>query len=53
MNSPCVVSVSRDEQHRFSKPVVDSIELLAGLGLGVEGDAHCATTTQHLFLVRG
>jgi MOSC domain-containing protein YiiM len=40
-----VVSVSRDTDHRFSKPVQDSIRLLAGLG--VEGDAHLGTTVQH------
>lgn len=40
-----VVSVSRDGGHRFSKPVVPAITLLAGLG--VEGDAHCGATVRH------
>ncbi|WP_144765840.1 MOSC domain-containing protein [Curtobacterium sp. 9128] len=42
---PSVVSVSRDDDHRFSKPVVDEITLIAGWG--VEGDAHAGTTVQH------
>ncbi|TWX38765.1 MOSC domain-containing protein [Frigoribacterium sp. ACAM 257] len=45
MTSASVVSVSRDPEHRFSKPVVDDIVLVAGLG--VEGDAHAGTTVQH------
>jgi MOSC domain-containing protein YiiM len=40
-----VVSVARDGTHRFSKPTVDAIRLVAGLG--VEGDAHCGVTVQH------
>ncbi|TFD05572.1 MOSC domain-containing protein [Cryobacterium sp. TMT1-66-1] len=43
-----VVSVSRDDEHRFSKPVVSSIRLLAGFG--VEGDSHAGATAQHLYL---
>jgi MOSC domain-containing protein YiiM len=42
---PRVVSVGRDAAHRFSKPPVAAIRLLAGLG--VEGDAHCGVTVQH------
>jgi MOSC domain-containing protein YiiM len=42
---PGVVSVSRDGDHRFSKPVGPEIRLLAGLG--VEGDAHAGVTVQH------
>jgi MOSC domain-containing protein YiiM len=45
MTRASVVSVSRDSEHRFSKPVVDEIVLVAGLG--VEGDAHAGTTVQH------
>ncbi|WP_209561598.1 MOSC domain-containing protein [Frigoribacterium sp. PvP032] len=45
MTSASVVSVSRDPEHRFSKPVVDEIVLVAGLG--VEGDAHAGATVQH------
>jgi MOSC domain-containing protein YiiM len=41
-----VVSVGRDDRHRFSKPPRESITLVAGLG--VEGDAHAGTTVQHL-----
>lgn len=40
-----VVAVSRDDEHRFSKPVVEEITLVAGWG--VEGDAHAGTTVQH------
>lgn len=40
-----VVSVSRSAAHTFSKPVVESITLLAGLG--VEGDAHMGRTVKH------
>ncbi len=42
---PVVVAVSRDAEHRFSKPVVEEIVLLAGLG--VQGDAHAGATVQH------
>src|SRR4051812_9007556 len=45
-----VVSVSRDDEHRFTKPRRDSITLVAGLG--VEGDAHYGATVQHLSRVR-
>ncbi len=45
IEGPRVVAVSRDEEHRFSKPVVDEIVLIAGWG--VEGDAHAGTTVQH------
>lgn len=40
-----VVSVSRDDTHRFSKVVQPQIELLAGLG--VAGDAHAGVTVKH------
>jgi MOSC domain-containing protein YiiM len=50
MTRASVVSVSRDSAHRFSKPVVDEITLVAGLG--VEGDAHAGTTVQHRSRVR-
>ncbi|KQR44797.1 molybdenum cofactor biosysynthesis protein [Frigoribacterium sp. Leaf164] len=50
MTRASVVSVSRDSAHRFSKPVVDEITLVAGLG--VEGDAHSGTTVQHRSRVR-
>jgi MOSC domain-containing protein YiiM len=40
-----VVAVSRDGEHRFSKPTTDEITLLAGLG--VEGDTHAGVTVQH------
>jgi MOSC domain-containing protein YiiM len=42
-----VISVSRDDQHRFSKPAVSSIRLLAGIG--VEGDSHAGATVQHRY----
>ncbi|GAB4058043.1 MOSC domain-containing protein [Catellatospora paridis] len=46
MSAPIVVAVSRDAEHRFSKPNTDEIELVAGLG--VAGDAHAGVTVQHL-----
>ncbi|TFC01689.1 MOSC domain-containing protein [Cryobacterium adonitolivorans] len=45
-----VVAVSRDDTHRFSKPVVSSIRLIAGHG--IEGDSHAGATTQHRYLIR-
>ena len=42
-----VLSVSRDDKHRFSKPTVSSIRLVAGFG--VEGDSHAGATVQHLY----
>lgn len=45
MMTAMVMSVSADAEHRFSKPVVDSIRLLKGVG--VEGDAHCGETVKH------
>lgn len=47
---PSVVAVSRHADHGFSKVPQTSIRLLAGLG--VEGDAHCGATVQHLYLKR-
>ncbi|HEX2134137.1 MAG TPA: MOSC domain-containing protein [Actinophytocola sp.] len=43
--SSVVVAVSRDENHAFSKPRRERIELLAGLG--VAGDAHLGERVQH------
>ncbi|MGV8881568.1 MAG: MOSC domain-containing protein [Rhodoglobus sp.] len=40
-----VTAVSRDPLHRFSKPVVAEITLIADWG--VEGDAHAGRTVQH------
>jgi MOSC domain-containing protein YiiM len=45
-----VVSVARDDGHRFSKPLRERIRLLEGLG--VEGDAHCGATVKHRSRVR-
>lgn len=45
-----VTAVSRDTGHNFTKPNVDEIELVAGLG--VKGDAHWGETVQHLVRVR-
>lgn len=45
MTTAIVISVSAAMGHRFSKPVQDSIRLLAGLG--VEDDAHCGETVKH------
>lgn len=40
-----VVSVSRRRGHHFTKPVVDEITLLEGIG--VEGDGHAGATVKH------
>ncbi len=48
--SATVVSVSRLEEHQFSKSPIDSIRLIAGLG--VEGDAHCGEKVKHRSRVR-
>ena len=45
-----VVAVSRSAAHSMSKPRVDAIRLLAGLG--VEGDAHMGETVKHRSRVR-
>jgi MOSC domain len=45
-----VIAVSRDGGHNFTKPNVDHIELVAGLG--VRGDAHLGRTVQHRVRVR-
>jgi MOSC domain-containing protein YiiM len=45
-----VIAVSRSSTHSFSKANVDSIALLAGLG--VEGDAHAGATVKHRSRVR-
>lgn len=45
-----VVAVSCSDEHGFSKPNADSIELVAGLG--VAGDAHSGKKVKHLFLAR-
>ena len=50
MNGPRVVSVSVDPSHAFSKPCVDAIELIAGVG--VRGDAHAGATVRHRSRVR-
>ena len=50
MTTARVISVSRDDEHRFTKPRRESITLV--VGLGVEGDAHFGATVQHLSRVR-
>lgn len=40
-----VVAVHRSNSHHFSKPSVDAVELIAGLG--VEGDAHAGAQVKH------
>ena len=45
-----VVSVSSSPKHGFSKQPQPVIRLLEGQG--VEGDAHCGATVQHLYLKR-
>src|SRR5437764_10843512 len=41
-----VIAVSRSPTHSFSKPIAESIQLLAGLG--IEGDCHQGATVKHL-----
>ena len=48
--TPCVQAVCVSPRHGFSKRPQSSVKLLAGLG--VEGDAHCGATVQHLYLKR-
>lgn len=45
-----VVSVHRSPRHGFSKQTEPRILLLSGRG--VEGDAHCGETVQHVYLKR-
>ncbi|HEY5224878.1 MAG TPA: MOSC domain-containing protein [Microbacteriaceae bacterium] len=40
-----VLSVNRDDEHRFSKPQREEIVLLEGLG--IEGDSHLGKLVQH------
>jgi MOSC domain-containing protein YiiM len=45
--TPIVLGVFANSTHSFTKHPQTSITLLAGLG--VEGDAHCGATVQHLY----
>jgi MOSC domain-containing protein YiiM len=45
-----IIATSRSTTHGFSKQPQTSLRLLAGEG--IEGDAHCGATTQHLYLKR-
>jgi MOSC domain-containing protein YiiM len=49
-DSPTIVALSRSRKHGFSKQPQPLLRLIAGEG--IEGDAHCGTTTQHLYLKR-
>lgn len=40
-----VISLSKDQEHRFSKQTCDSLVFLEGLG--IDGDAHCGATVKH------
>jgi len=40
-----VVAAACNPKHRFSKPVANAIELIAGRG--VKGDAHCGESVRH------
>lgn len=42
-----VLAVHKSAGHTFSKPTVDEIRIIEGLG--VEGDAHAGTTVQHRY----
>lgn len=43
--SPQVISLARSDAHTFSKPTVDEVELVAGIG--VAGDAHAGARVRH------
>jgi len=47
MPLPLVIAVQKSARHGFSKEQHERIVLLAGLG--VEGDAHCGATVQHVY----
>ncbi len=40
-----VISLSKDQEHHFSKKTCNSLLFLEGLG--IEGDAHCGKTVKH------
>jgi len=46
-DSPYVAAVAAAEKHTFNKEEKNSIWLIAGRG--IQGDAHCGTTVQHLY----
>ena len=48
--SPRIIAVSRCGSHAFTKPNVESIRLVAGLG--IEGDAHLGELVKHRSRVR-
>ncbi len=48
--SPTVLATSLNPLHTFSKRPQPAIHLVAGSG--VQGDAHCGNTVQHLYLKR-
>jgi MOSC domain-containing protein YiiM len=50
MSNGSVVAACSSPRHGFSKQPQPSISLLAGQG--VEGDAHCGLTVQHIYLKR-
>ncbi|MEP3893579.1 MAG: MOSC domain-containing protein [Litorimonas sp.] len=47
MPNPTVIAVASDANHNITKPIRDSIALIAGYG--VEGDAHAGTKIQHRY----
>ena len=46
VTKPIVLTVAKDGAHRFSKELVETITIRAGIG--VEGDAHAGDKVQHL-----
>jgi MOSC domain-containing protein YiiM len=50
MRKSCVVAVCSSSTHSIAKVPTTSINLIAGLG--VEGDVHLGSTTQHLYLAK-
>jgi MOSC domain-containing protein YiiM len=47
---PKILALSLSPRHGFSKQPQTSLTLIANAG--IEGDAHCGATTQHLYLKR-
>lgn len=43
--TPVVIAVSACSEHKFSKPIMPAITLIAGFG--IEGDAHAGRTVKH------
>ena len=45
MSDPQIIALARSPVHRFTKDIVDHLDLVAGEGIA--GDAHCGVTVKH------